>query len=105
LFCKNVISHGMDDMIIPLPNTTKMMIQLFEHLEVKSQLIYVDASHEYGDVVFDLQSYFKILDEGGFIFGDDFPWPDVKLAAQTVANEVNRELQSSEFNNLYYIQK
>jgi len=30
-FCKNVISHGVENYIIPLPNTTDMMFKLLSH--------------------------------------------------------------------------
>jgi L-rhamnose mutarotase len=104
-FCKNVISHGVENYIIPLPNTTDMMFKLLSHYNIKSDLIYVDADHEYESVLKDLSSYYTILNDGGYIFGDDVCWQDVNNAAIEFCKNINKPLQYSPNKNLYYIKK
>ena len=104
-FCKNVISHNVQDYIIPLPNTTDMMFELLSHYSIKPDLIYVDASHEYKAILRDLTSYYTLLTDGGYIFGDDVCWPDVDNATIEFSKNINKQLQYSPNKNLYYIEK
>lgn len=104
-FCKNVISHGVEEYVIPLPNTTDMMFNLLKHLNITSQLIYVDASHEYRNVLQDLQSYYEILDVGGYIFGDDVRWNSVNKAIQEFSNNMKLDIRLSDHGNLFYFKK
>lgn len=104
-FCKNVISHGVDDMIIPMPNTTVNAHKLFSHLGVTAKLIYVDASHEFKDVLEDLTAYYFLLEDGGYIFGDDAYWPEIQAAANSFSGLARRPVMFSEKKNLYYFVK
>ena len=52
----------------------------FAKENIKADLIYIDASHDYEDVRVDLEAYWPLLNEGGVIFGDDYnehQWPGV----------------------------
>ena len=104
-FCKNVISHGVQNYIIPLPNTTDVMFKLLSHYNIKSDLIYVDSAHEYESVLKDLTSYYTLLNEGGYIIGDDCCWPAVNNAAIEFSKNINKQLQYSTNKNLFYIKK
>lgn len=104
-FCKNVISHGVEDYIIPLPNTTDVIYKLLVHYNITSDLIYVDASHDYESVLKDLTSYYTLLNDGGYIFGDDVCWPDVNNAAIEFSKQTNKQLHYSPNKNLYYLIK
>lgn len=104
-FCKNVISHGVQDYIISLPNTTDMIYKYLTHFDIKSDLIYVDASHEYDDVLKDLTLYYNLLNEGGYIFGDDVCWVDVNRAAIEFSKTIKKQIHYSPNKNLYYFKK
>ena len=104
-FCQNVISHELQNYIIGLPNTTKNMYKILSWLKIVADIVYVDASHEYDDVFEDLTLYYEILNPGGFIFGDDVCWPHVKSAAENFASSINKSIQFTPNNNLYYIKK
>jgi predicted O-methyltransferase YrrM len=104
-FCKNVISHDAQDYIIGLPNTTKNMYKILTWLNVSADVIYVDASHEYDDVMDDLKMYYNLLKPNGYIFGDDVCWPTVKKAAEDFALTVQKTVQFTPHNELYFIQK
>lgn len=104
-FCKNVISHELQDYIIGLPNTTKNIHKFLSFMNISADLIYVDASHEYDDVVEDLTLYYELLKPNGYIFGDDVVFSSVKSAAMAFSNFVRKPIQFSPNNQLYYIQK
>mgnify|MGYP003345739183 FL=1 len=104
-FCRNVVSHGVEDYIIPLPNTTENVFKLLKHLKINADIIYVDASHEYDEVLRDLTMYYQLLNKDGYIFGDDVCWPEVISAAKKFSQNENKQLNFSMNNNLYYIKK
>lgn len=104
-FCKNVVSHEVQDYIIPLPNTTQNMFSILKHYEVTANMIYVDASHEYDNVLEDLTMYYTLLNDNGYIFGDDVCWENVNKAAIDFTNTINKTLNYSKNKNLYYIKK
>lgn len=104
-FCKNVISHDVQNYILPLPNTTDTIYKLLSYYNIKADLIYVDASHEYDSVLKDLTSYYNILNYNGYIFGDDVCWPDVEKATIQFSKNIGKTLQYSQNKNLYYVRK
>ena len=81
-FLSNVVHSGMQDRIIPLPQTSLIAARLLKHYNIKSKMIFIDASHDTHDVVQDLTHYFPLLERGGVIFGDDYTWPSVEMAVK-----------------------
>lgn len=81
-FISNVVQHQVQDVIIPLPNTSHIGSIVLGSMGVKADLIYIDASHEYLDVKNDISSYMNLLSTNGIMFGDDMNdhWPGVKRA-------------------------
>lgn len=104
-FCRNVVSHGVEDYIIPLPTTTSMAFKLLKHLKITSKMIYVDASHETEDVVADLTNYYSLLEEGGVVFGDDVCWPSVQAAIDEFSIKNRIPVNYTQNKNLYYFIK
>jgi predicted O-methyltransferase YrrM len=51
--------------------------------------IYIDASHEYKDVVDDINAWMPKLKAGGIIAGDDYNSPDVSRAVHDTIRGVN----------------
>ena len=82
-FLSNVIEHGMQDIIVPIPNTSHIGSIILSHYRLMADLIYIDGSHEYVDVKNDIQDYIPLLNPGGIMFGDDMiTWKDVGKAVE-----------------------
>ena len=80
-FLANVVGHGMQDVIIPIPNTSHIGSIILSHLGLKAELIYIDGSHDYEDVKNDIRDYMPLLSPGGIMFGDDMKiWKGVERA-------------------------
>jgi hypothetical protein len=78
-FLANVIHAGLQDTIIPFPNTSTMACFWLKKRNIRAKLIYIDGSHEYLDILADLQNYSQLRAEGGYMFGDDWGiFPSVK---------------------------
>lgn len=82
-FWNNIVSNGLENQVISMPMTSRMGVLLVP----KADLIYIDASHEYDDVKWDIENYMKLLKPGGVIFGDDYGneiFPGVKKAVDEI---------------------
>ena len=83
IFRNNVLAKGFDLIITPFPATSRCAARFFAAKGVRFDLVYIDASHEYADVVEDIRSYLPLAP---VIFGDDFDWPNVASAVNDMAN-------------------
>jgi predicted O-methyltransferase YrrM len=88
-FLSNVVRCGAQDRIVPLAMTSAGAGALLRRLGIQAGLIYIDASHDYEDVLRDARMYWELLAPGGFLVGDDYnqDWPDVIRAANQFAAE------------------
>jgi hypothetical protein len=84
-FLSNVVREGLQNYILPFPNTSFIASKYFKANQITAQLIYVDASHETEDVLSDCNNYWDILEPGGILFGDDWTWHSVRTAAEDFA--------------------
>lgn len=79
-FLSNVAFHGLQRAILPLSIASQAAFEILQRLNVKADLIYIDAGHGYDDVKTDLRNYRKLLSENGVIFGDDYFYGPVRRA-------------------------
>lgn len=103
-FLSNVIHENVQDIIIPVPMPSHLASKWFSHKSIKADLIYIDGSHEYDDVVQDIIDYVPLLRSGGILFGDDFVdhWSGVKRAVREYASANSLKFEVYE-NNFWVI--
>lgn len=70
-FMANVIANDCQDVIVPIAMDSLGAARVIKWLGLVPQLIYVDASHEEGDVLRDYQAYWPLLPSGGGMLVDD----------------------------------
>ncbi|MEM7387324.1 MAG: class I SAM-dependent methyltransferase [Verrucomicrobiota bacterium] len=95
-FLANVCHAGLQDRVIPFPQTSATAALWLRSHGVRSELIYIDGSHEEEDVYQDLNDYWEVLAPGGVIFGDDYTWDGVRLAVQRFSREKSLEIEFRE---------
>ena len=80
-FLANIMHKGLEDIVIPFPQTSTLAARFLALNKVKADLIYIDASHDEKDVYDDMNNYWGLLKKDGVLFGDDYDeyWPGVKL--------------------------
>lgn len=71
-FLSNVVQTGHQSRIFPLPMTSSIGAKFLKHHNVLADMIYIDASHDYDDVLRDLIDYWPLVKQGGVLFGDDY---------------------------------
>ena len=98
-FLSNVVHQGLQDVILPFPNTSLIAGRYMKKHAIEADMIYIDASHDYEDVKMDLKTYWPLVSSGGVMFGDDYTWPDVAQAVNEFAesNKLKRELVGGVF--------
>lgn len=96
-FLANVVKQGMQDLITPFPISGTSAAYFFLHHGIVADLVYIDAGHEYPDVLRDIELYWSLLRPGGALIGDDFTptWPGVVKAVKDFAAHHGLTLQSS----------
>lgn len=73
-FMRNVVDHGVQDMITPLVQQTAHAARICAAKNVRADLIYVDGDHSYEGCSRDLQDFAPILAHGGVFLCDDYKW-------------------------------
>ncbi len=86
-FLANVARAGHQARITPFPVPSITAAQWCAIHGVKSDLIYIDGSHEEEDVYADLVAWWDLVRPGGVLFGDDWSWDGVRLAVERFAAE------------------
>jgi len=105
-FLSNVVHNGLQDIILPFPNTSENGFRYLSYKNLKPEMIYIDASHEEDDVYKDIKNFYSVLSEGGVMFGDDYTkdWPGVINSVNRFKDEMNLNLEVIE-NNFWVIRK
>lgn len=70
-FLSNVIHENLTDKIVPLRMSS---IEAAWSLEIKPDLIYLDATHDFYSVYQDLTLWFPFVKGHGVLCGDDYLW-------------------------------
>jgi predicted O-methyltransferase YrrM len=96
-FLSNIYNSGLSDYVVPVPQLSLTAAQILKQNNITAQIIHIDAAHEYDTVRADVEAYWEILDDGGYMVGDDYDpsWPGVVKAADEFANKVERNIQVS----------
>lgn len=92
-FWKNVKDAGYEDIVVPVTLPSLCAAKYLASKGVQADVIYIDAAHEYEDVIADLRAYWKLLKSGGLMLGDDYhhTWEGVVRAANQFVREVECE--------------
>ncbi|KKP36083.1 MAG: hypothetical protein UR26_C0001G0127 [candidate division TM6 bacterium GW2011_GWF2_32_72] len=92
-FLSNVIHSGLSHKITPIRMESLLAA---EQINVKPDLIYIDANHEEEDVYNDIMAWYPVLNEGGVLCGDDWSWGNgqpVQKAVVRAAKKLKLEIE------------
>ena len=102
-FMRNVVSHGLEDMIVPFSITSSGAHEVFVEFSIAPDLIYLDGDHSARGFRADLDLYWEILRPGGVLIGDDFDWEAVQ---ENVINFAYiQKLEFTSFSNKFVFRK
>jgi predicted O-methyltransferase YrrM len=77
-FKKHLSLCGVDDVVKPIKSTSIEASKTFEDATI--DLLIIDGSHEYNDVLDDITFWYSKIKPGGIILGDDWFFEDVRKA-------------------------
>lgn len=110
-FLANVLHSQVEDVIIPFPVPSSLAANWFKLANEATpgflaDLIYLDASHEYRDVIADITMWWDNLRSGGVMFGDDYQtFKGVRDAVNAFVYDRDLETQFSMEENKWVIKK
>ena len=86
-FMSNVFRAGLTDYIVPLAQTSTTAAAVLKSRGIRAGIVHIDAAHEYREVLNDMNDYWPIVEQDGFLIGDDYDpsWPGVVKAADEFA--------------------
>lgn len=93
-FLANVKKSGHDDMIIPVPQSSRSACEWLRQVALAPNVIYLDGSHDEVDVYLDCRDYWELLAPNGVLFGDDYGGAvhqGVKLAVDKFCEKLGRQ--------------
>jgi len=83
-FMANMMAHGVQDIVVPLPLDSLNAAELLAACGITLDMIHLDAGHDASSVFSDLSAWWPRLTEGGVLAGDNYfdggAWPGVKQA-------------------------
>lgn len=90
-FLGNIIEKGVSDLVVPLTLDSLNAARLLKLLNLYPSMVYVDASHEGGDVLRDYEAYWELLVPGGIMLVDDLTnwFPPVVKDFETFVSKHN----------------
>lgn len=93
-FMSNVHAAGLTNFIIPLAQTSSTAAAILRSLNIKPSIVHIDAAHEYRDVLRDIEDYWNLLENNGYLIGDDYhvTWPGVVQAAGEFSAKIRKPL-------------
>jgi predicted O-methyltransferase YrrM len=95
-FLANMCYSNLQNHILPFayPSITAAIIlqNVFKENKLSADMIYIDGSHEYWDVILDLTNYYPLLKNQGIMFGDDWTCEGVRKAVTDFVNQHNLNL-------------
>jgi Methyltransferase domain len=89
-FLSNVVHEGFQDIILPFPTTSLIAARFFARRKITADLIYIDGSHDYEDIIADLKAYWPLTTTA--MFGDDYAWSSVKTAVDEFSKVNNLQI-------------
>ena len=92
-FLSNMIQFGLQDKVIPVHMRSLDAAKKFKELGIKADLIYIDAAHDYINVLQDLMAWLPMLAPGGVFCGDDWHYGGVRNAVKQFAAKKGFKIQ------------
>lgn len=109
-FLANVKMEGVDDVIVPFPQTSKNGLSFLSEKGVSFDMIHMKGSKDYEEIKSNLQLSWSILSNGGVLFGNNylnFSMPQVNAAINSFVyeNRMRDCLSIDENNHFWFIKK
>jgi predicted O-methyltransferase YrrM len=81
IFMNNCVCANVSERITPFPVSSDNAFYVLDRLNVRAELIYIDAGHEYESASRDLNKFINLLADRGVLVMDDYAgWPGVTRA-------------------------
>ncbi len=92
-----ILGAGVEDMVVPLPNTSTTAAKWFTKAGIRPGMVFIDAGHDEDDVAADIAAWWPLLLPNGVMAGDDWSpmWPGVERAVSVFCESHGLQVQVS----------
>lgn len=113
-FMANILARGLEDFVLPLPLDSINAFQVCKKLQIRPDLVHIDAGHDYESVSTDLRIWWSLLGQGGAMICDDYSvdelgkpkgWPGVVKAIGEHLDTTDSRIGFKHQDNKCYIRK
>jgi hypothetical protein len=106
-FLANVIAKGYERQIVPFPVPSSIAYRILHDLDYRAQFVYVDGSHDLEDALLDVFNYWRLVEPGGILCGDDYGpyWPGVGHAVDRLVARTGCTLERAPEEYSWWIRK
>lgn len=108
-FLCNIADLKLSPYIVPLSLPSLLAARLMHAKGIDADLVHIDASHEYDDVVADLRAWWPRVRCGGILMGDDYArasnWPGVRRAVDEFVQRERLSLMKRDGNAKWAVQR
>jgi len=93
-FLTNMVAAGIDHRVTPIIQTSQSGARILRKMDVRADLIYIDAGHEYLECYCDLLAYLPLLAPHGVMIADDYgDFPGVRAAVERFSCEAGMQTE------------
>lgn len=92
-FLSNVIHARLTDKIVPM---RMLSVEAAAALNIKPDLVYIDASHDTESVLEDLEAWHPLVKGHGILCGDDWRWKSVRRAVAKFAADHGYDIEATD---------
>jgi len=92
--------------VVPFSATSIIGARWLATMNYVPDLAYIDTAHEEGETLIELELYWKLLQPGGILAGDDYPhWPAVKHDVDAFVARHGLTLQFAPSGTTWFVKK
>ena len=100
VFLRNVAAAGVQDHVVPLPLDSVNAAMVCRMLDLRPDMVHLDAAHDERSVATDLGMWWSLLRDGGVMIIDDYDasgnvWPSVRTVVDAFAAHHGLEIEAS----------
>jgi hypothetical protein len=94
-FLSNIQNMQATPYVYPFPISSTQGGHFLERKDVRADIVYIDAGHEFEAVSLDLAIFYRIVKPGGTVILDDYTWDGVRKAVHEFSEKTGVPLDIS----------
>jgi hypothetical protein len=104
-FMLNMNKSKVTDTVVPFSATSFVGARWLARMNYKPDLVYLDSAHETGETALEMHLFWKLVQPGGILCGDDYAWAAVKHDLDEFSKQHQVEIKFTPSKGTWYLEK